>query len=431
MRKATTYGAIAALLVRVRAARSRLRQQQQVELRLGHDREGGSNGQTPSSGKLQGGTAHFNLNTDTDYVDPALAYYQRLVAVRVRDVREAPQLPGHARGTRARSSCPRSPSACRRSRTDGKTYTFTVRDGFKFSPPSNEPVTAKTFKFVIDRVLNPKMQSPARSSLGDIVGAEAVHRRHGEDRPRRQGRRQQADDHADEDGARLPVADRDAVLLRGPENTPIDPNGVQTRRRRRPVLHQVVDAEAAARAASATRTTRATARTTSTGSSTRSVIARGDAARRSRRARPTMPPTAFRRPRTRSSARSTARGARPRRTASSSTSSTRSLSFRYLALNTSRPHLRRTSSCARPCNYAIDRHGAARASVAPTPAPDGRSTCRRASSATSDEQHLPARTRPTSQKAKQLAGSGSTRRPSCTPATVARAPSRRRSCSRT
>src|SRR5207247_6208832 len=32
---------------------------------------------------------------------------------------------------------------------DGKTYTFTIKRGFRFSPPSNTPVTAQTFKFSI------------------------------------------------------------------------------------------------------------------------------------------------------------------------------------------------------------------------------------------------------------------------------------------
>ena len=57
---------------------------------------------------------------------------------------------------------------------DGKTYTFTVRDDFVLSPPSNERVTAETFKFVIDRNLNPELQSPAGSFVSDIVGAQAV-----------------------------------------------------------------------------------------------------------------------------------------------------------------------------------------------------------------------------------------------------------------
>ena len=53
-----------------------------------------------------------------------------------------------------------------------KTYTFTVRDGFKFSPPSNDPVTAMTFKKVIERDLSKAMSSPTQSSAGDILGAK-------------------------------------------------------------------------------------------------------------------------------------------------------------------------------------------------------------------------------------------------------------------
>src|SRR4029077_10851805 len=53
-----------------------------------------------------------------------------------------------------------------------KTYTFTVRDGFRFSPPSGAPVTAMTFKKVIERDLSKKMNSPALAFAGDIVGAK-------------------------------------------------------------------------------------------------------------------------------------------------------------------------------------------------------------------------------------------------------------------
>ena len=55
----------------------------------------------------------------------------------------------------------------------GRTYTFTVRDDFMFSPPSNEKVTADVFRFVIERNLNPKLQSPSASFVSDIVGAKA------------------------------------------------------------------------------------------------------------------------------------------------------------------------------------------------------------------------------------------------------------------
>ena len=54
---------------------------------------------------------------------------------------------------------------------DGKTYTFTIRKGFRFS--SGEPVTAQTFKHAIERTLNPVMKSYWRSYLRDLVGAGA------------------------------------------------------------------------------------------------------------------------------------------------------------------------------------------------------------------------------------------------------------------
>jgi len=53
---------------------------------------------------------------------------------------------------------------------DGRTYTFTIRHGFRFSPPSNQPVTAETFKQSIERTLNPKMNSFYASDTTDIVG---------------------------------------------------------------------------------------------------------------------------------------------------------------------------------------------------------------------------------------------------------------------
>jgi peptide/nickel transport system substrate-binding protein len=56
---------------------------------------------------------------------------------------------------------------------DGRTYTFTVRPGFRFSPPSNSPVTAATFKHTIERVLSPGVQGYERGFFGDIVGEGA------------------------------------------------------------------------------------------------------------------------------------------------------------------------------------------------------------------------------------------------------------------
>jgi DNA-binding SARP family transcriptional activator/ABC-type transport system substrate-binding protein len=56
----------------------------------------------------------------------------------------------------------------------GRTYTFRVRSGFGFSPPSQERVTAESFRHALERYLSPAARNydPLRL-LGDVVGAEA------------------------------------------------------------------------------------------------------------------------------------------------------------------------------------------------------------------------------------------------------------------
>jgi peptide/nickel transport system substrate-binding protein len=57
----------------------------------------------------------------------------------------------------------------------GRTYTFTVRSGYRFSPPSNQPVTAETFRYSIERALSPKLGGfePAAYFVDDIAGEQA------------------------------------------------------------------------------------------------------------------------------------------------------------------------------------------------------------------------------------------------------------------
>src|SRR5207249_3176042 len=56
----------------------------------------------------------------------------------------------------------------------GTTYTFRIRRGFRFSPPSGEAVTAATFKSTIERVASPRLKSPlANVWFGGVVGYEA------------------------------------------------------------------------------------------------------------------------------------------------------------------------------------------------------------------------------------------------------------------
>jgi peptide/nickel transport system substrate-binding protein len=111
------------------------------------------------------------LADDTDYVDPALAYYQISWQFEYSTCLKLLNYPDSA-GDAGSQLIPEAAEALPEVSADGKTYTFTVKSGLKFSPPSTEEVTAETFKFVIERDLNPKMQSPAASFISDIVGAD-------------------------------------------------------------------------------------------------------------------------------------------------------------------------------------------------------------------------------------------------------------------
>ncbi|HEX6679777.1 MAG TPA: ABC transporter substrate-binding protein, partial [Gaiellaceae bacterium] len=57
---------------------------------------------------------------------------------------------------------------------DGRTYTFRIRPGYRFSPPSGEAVTAGTFRYTLDRALSAKNVYSAGPDLAsDIEGVSA------------------------------------------------------------------------------------------------------------------------------------------------------------------------------------------------------------------------------------------------------------------
>jgi peptide/nickel transport system substrate-binding protein len=119
-----------------------------------------------------GGTLITELNSDVDYTDPQLTYYvpswemQYATACKLMNYpdKEAPQggdvQPEVAAGLPIVSN-------------GGKTYTFTVRSGYRFS--NGQPVTAANFKMAIDRLAQPKLAS-STSFLGSdiIVGMQTV-----------------------------------------------------------------------------------------------------------------------------------------------------------------------------------------------------------------------------------------------------------------
>jgi ABC-type transport system substrate-binding protein/tRNA A-37 threonylcarbamoyl transferase component Bud32 len=57
---------------------------------------------------------------------------------------------------------------------DRRTYTFRIRSGFRFSPPSNEPLTAQTFRHTIERqIATTTKENGLDPYVADIVGARA------------------------------------------------------------------------------------------------------------------------------------------------------------------------------------------------------------------------------------------------------------------
>jgi ABC-type transport system substrate-binding protein len=57
----------------------------------------------------------------------------------------------------------------------GRTYAIRIRSGYRFSPPSNEPVTAETMRYTLERTLSPKLLGRGNGIpfLGDVVGASS------------------------------------------------------------------------------------------------------------------------------------------------------------------------------------------------------------------------------------------------------------------
>ena len=127
------------------------------------------------SGQKKGGTMNINMSaTDVDYIDPALAYgtnsWQILDATCAK-LMYYPDKLGAAGNKLTPDAAVGFPTVSK----DGKTYTFTIRSGWKSN--TGQALTAANFAFAINRDLNPKMQSPAVPFItgpSGIAGAQAV-----------------------------------------------------------------------------------------------------------------------------------------------------------------------------------------------------------------------------------------------------------------
>ena len=129
----------------------------------------------------KGGTLKLNqAESDFDFVDPQLAY--RTDDWSMIYTTSMPLVGFQEKaGAAGAQLVPIGATAFPTVSKDGKTYTFHIRPGLKFSDGS--PVTAASYQRSWERILSPKMGSPLGVNLSlqdDVVGGTGV--------PRRQGR---------------------------------------------------------------------------------------------------------------------------------------------------------------------------------------------------------------------------------------------------
>jgi peptide/nickel transport system substrate-binding protein len=126
----------------------------------------------PPQGGSGGTTLRMTSSSDVSSLDPAVpggALAEPLLYATCAQLVNYPDKSGPAGSQLTAEVAQSLPTRS----ADGRTYTFTIRRGFSFSPPSHQPVTAQTFKYSIERTLSPTIHSWVAPSLGDIVGARA------------------------------------------------------------------------------------------------------------------------------------------------------------------------------------------------------------------------------------------------------------------
>jgi ABC-type transport system substrate-binding protein len=119
----------------------------------------------------RGGTLRINLSTtDYEFLDPALSYeapgWQVLYMTNLM-LLNYPDKPA-PEGSRL---VPDAAVGFPRISNNGRTYTFKIKPGLRFSDGS--PVTAAAFKRAFERAASPQQASPAVAFLHDVVGADA------------------------------------------------------------------------------------------------------------------------------------------------------------------------------------------------------------------------------------------------------------------
>ena len=126
---------------------------------------------TAAPAAKRGGTIVLDISTDVDYIDPQLSYYGetwKLEAATACKLMNWQDKEGAAGAVATPEVSAGLPVISR----DGKTYTFTIKPGFRFS--NGQAVTARSFVDAFNRFANPRMQSTGVQFLDIVQGAQAV-----------------------------------------------------------------------------------------------------------------------------------------------------------------------------------------------------------------------------------------------------------------
>jgi peptide/nickel transport system substrate-binding protein len=116
----------------------------------------------------KGGTLVYDTQGDFQFMDPQISYYALDWTVLQATCVKLLNFPD-GNGPKAAQLQPEAATGFPKVSNGGKRYDFTVSAPWTKFYPGNEAVTANSFKTAFDRILDPKMQSPATQFIDDVA----------------------------------------------------------------------------------------------------------------------------------------------------------------------------------------------------------------------------------------------------------------------
>jgi ABC-type transport system substrate-binding protein len=124
---------------------------------------------TAAGSAKPGGTLVYDNQGDFQFMDPQISYYNLDWTVLQSTCLKLLNWPD-TNGPKAAQLQPEAATGFPKVSNGGKTYDFTVDVPWTRFYPGNERVTAQSFKNAFDRIMDPKLQSPASQFTDDVAG---------------------------------------------------------------------------------------------------------------------------------------------------------------------------------------------------------------------------------------------------------------------